>query len=192
MIEIYDKVIPKQTEQRIIDIVNGKDFNWHMLSDSSFEPGLNMPAYHVDKPTIAFFRSIYFEGSWDTPELMPWCFQILDSVLEQSGKTINELIRIQFNLLYQNPDKSYTIDNWNNAHIDQEFDHNVLLYYIDDSDGNTFVFNERRGDVIENFTINKIIEPKRGRAILFDGNQYHASSNSVKYLKRLAINFNFK
>lgn len=192
MIEIYDKVIPKQTEQRIIDIVNGKDFNWHMLSDNSFEQGLNMPAYHVDKPTIAFFRNVYFKGSCDTPELIPWCFQILDSVLEQSGKTLNELIRIQFNLLYQNPDKSYTIDNWNSAHTDQEFDHNVLLYYIDDSDGNTFVFNERRGDIIENFTINKIIEPKRGRAILFDGKHYHTSSNSVKYLKRLAINFNFK
>ena len=37
----------------------------------------------------------------------------------------------------------------------------------------------------------KIVEPKQGRAVIFDGRIYHSSSSPVQSQKRIVINFNF-
>ena len=46
--------------------------------------------------------------------------------------------------------------------------HWTMIYYINDSDGDTLVFNETGENIpVKNFTINKKISPKKGRAVIF-------------------------
>ena len=59
----------------------------------------------------------------------------------------------------------------------------VCLYYIDDSDGDTFFFDEE-WDIIQRVT------PKAGRMVLFDNDVYHASSPPQKHPGRLVLNTN--
>jgi hypothetical protein len=76
-----------------------------------------------------------------------------------------------------------------NIHINQKQPHLVLLYYVNDADGETLLFDKTINDVedgdinmmyidekYEFNVVNKIM-PKRGRILLFDGRTYHAASS---------------
>jgi hypothetical protein len=85
---------------------------------------------------------------------------------------------------------------FDNIHIDIPFEHLVVLYYVNDTDGDTFIFdkfadlhnlkspsiNESESNII------KRVSPKKGRALLFDGRRYHSSSGPTKDI-RCIINF---
>ena len=81
-------------------------------------------------------------------------------------------------------------------HVDYFFDHYTVLYYANDSDGDTHIFNEylTLSDGIpvhpDNFTLMDRVSPKRGRVIIFNGLIYHSSSSPIDSDERLAININ--
>jgi hypothetical protein len=74
--------------------------------------------------------------------------------------------------------------------------HTVCLYYVNDSDGDTFIFDKTsddikgRRDIFERtkFNVLKRVTPKKGRVVLFNGNRYHSSSGPTKDV-RCIINF---
>ena len=76
-------------------------------------------------------------------------------------------------------------------HIDLQYDngdpvdHKVLLYYINDSDGPTYFFND-------SYELQDTVYPKPGRAVIFDGNNIHAASNPVRSPFRMVINIDFQ
>ena len=59
----------------------------------------------------------------------------------------------------------------------------VCLYYIDDSDGDTFFFDED-WDIIQR------VSPKAGRMVLFQNDIYHASSPPQENNGRIVLNTN--
>ena len=74
-----------------------------------------------------------------------------------------------------------------NIHINQKTPHLVLLYYVNDADGETLLFDKTIDDIEDDDTIylderhkfnvvNKII-PKQGRVLLFNGRTYHSASS---------------
>ena len=86
---------------------------------------------------------------------------------------------------------------YDNIHIDLAFEHLVVLYYVNDTDGDTFIF-DKKSDYqninlasVENQNELKVIKrvsPKKGRVLVFDGNRYHSSSGPTKDI-RCIINF---
>ena len=74
-----------------------------------------------------------------------------------------------------------TTRKYNNKHVDTTIPHVVVLYYVNDSDGDTHLFNGV--DII------KTVTPKKNRVVIFDGSIYH-SSGSPTTNKRCVINFN--
>ena len=74
-----------------------------------------------------------------------------------------------------------------NIHINQKTPHLVLLYYVNDADGETILFDKTIDDIEDDDAmylderhefnvINKII-PKQGKILLFDGRTYHSASS---------------
>lgn len=70
-------------------------------------------------------------------------------------------------------------------HIDLNEPHYVLLYYINDSDGDTVLFEDDKRTIIES------VQPKKGRVIFFDGSIPHRGTMPLNNTRAL-INFNFK
>ena len=76
-------------------------------------------------------------------------------------------------------------------HIDMQYengepiDHKVLLYYINDSDGPTYFFNDL-------YEITDSIQPKQGVGVFFDGSQIRAASNPVFNPFRFVLNIDFQ
>lgn len=80
-------------------------------------------------------------------------------------------------------------------HVDLVIPHLVVLYYINDSTGPTIITNNTILDVdqdtinnLEHIEVIKTIEPKKGRAVVFDGKYYHASTHP-RAGRRCVINF---
>ena len=68
-----------------------------------------------------------------------------------------------------------------------------LIYYINDSDGDTFLFEEshRDGDA-SSVTVKDRFSHKENSVIIFDGKQYHASSNPIHSDYRATISMTFE
>ena len=79
-------------------------------------------------------------------------------------------------------------------HVDLYYSHVVMLYYVNESDGDTVIYKEKYNGNGEakypsHLTELKRIKPKKGRLVVFDGLHYHASSNPRKNPYRCVINF---
>ena len=77
----------------------------------------------------------------------------------------------------------------NPPHIDGDHgrDYFVAIYYINDSDGDTIIYE---GKDRNNLKIIKTITPKKGRLILMGGERYHSSSHPSNTKKRIVMNYN--
>jgi hypothetical protein len=80
---------------------------------------------------------------------------------------------------------------YQSPHVDYRFPHKVFLYYVNDSDGNTFLFNEKYNGEKQTLTVANEITPEMGKAICFDGLTYHAPSSPKKSQNRIVINIAF-
>ena len=125
-------------------------------------------------------------------------FEQLKAVVFTAGEHIEKDIcsvdRVKVNLLLQQPqtpEYHYTV-----SHIDKRSNcHYSMLYYINDSDGDTFMFNEFQNldqPPPTELTVFQRVSPKKNRAVIFESNRYHASSNPRKHATRFVINFVMK
>ncbi len=71
----------------------------------------------------------------------------------------------------------------NTPHIDSTDPHKVILFYLNDSDGDTY-FYDKKHKIIDSVT------PKENRAVLFDGSILHSSSKPVEFVRRIVLNIN--
>jgi hypothetical protein len=67
----------------------------------------------------------------------------------------------------------------------------AVIYYVNDSDGDTIVYNEEENLLdLSKYTIKQKISPKKGRMVFLRGNLYHsASTPSLNSSKRIVINY---
>ena len=83
----------------------------------------------------------------------------------------------------------------NGVHVDlpPHLPHVACVYYVNDSDGDTIIYEQTIHDTpggSQNVEVreHKRVTPRRGRAVFFDGSRYHCSSQpSINY--RTIINF---
>ena len=103
-------------------------------------------------------------------------------------------IKLKSNLQVPAPNPNKYLHN--TPHIDIE--DNIpnaytLIYYVNDSDGDTIIFNEMYNQSPnKKFTINQRITPKMGKAVIFPTHQFHCGSNPINTKARIVINYNFQ
>ena len=78
----------------------------------------------------------------------------------------------------------YKFGKPHNAHVDNEKPHDVVLYYINDADGDTFFFDKDM-NVMHRET------PERGKLVIFDGSTFHSSSAPSTNI-RMTLNINYE
>jgi hypothetical protein len=132
---------------------------------------------------------------------------ILKSCLEQINVEYNKSDVILVRTLMQIPKES---NARNNIHVDTNKKCYTVVYYVNDSDGDTIFLNKTTKEFsFENYEKMRFDEdwyekqkeiftdvsftetPKKGTAVIFDGSIYHASSYPTKN-KRCVINFNYR
>ena len=85
-------------------------------------------------------------------------------------------------------------------HIDQPNPHYAAIYYVNDADGDTYIYDKQYNPNVDpayfpnvdpsSLPVLKRISPKKGRLVIFNGLYYHSSSQP-EHTARCIINFNF-
>lgn len=73
---------------------------------------------------------------------------------------------------------------YHTPHIDNGFEDQITaLYYVNDSDGDTFFFDDSG-------KVTKRVTPKKGTLVMWEGKVFHAKSSPIKTTSRVVININ--
>ena len=188
LVEI-ENFIPKSYADILEDIIcKNPEFLWQYNQSTNNQ---NAPqimnkddnSYESDQ----FVHALYQEGAKRSP-FFDVVFPFFYFLEDRTGILLSAVERIKANMLMK---KDGSPDTYNTPHIDiptPKF--KSLLYYVKDSDGDTFVFNETFRDK-KALTIDKRISPKKGKAVIFDSNIWHASSNPRQNNNRVVVNFIF-
>ena len=119
---------------------------------------------------------------------------------ERTGVIVKRVLRARLRLTFQHPERENFL--FNKPHTDlPHYDkpYKTFIYYINDSDGDTFIFDkffdkkEDSKNILKDID-NKIIlqyTPKQGEGVYFEGHQYHSGNTPIKYKHRYLINFDF-
>lgn len=182
-IQVFDDILNNQEINHIENFLRDPKFPWFL------SVGYNH--YTVDKTTyeknivenrgelIVLTHVFYLDSVRNSDNYLLSDF-ILTRFLDRTKINFTKLIRSKSNLQLSSKDnKLHTT-----PHIDNLDKHKVVIYYANDSDGDTFFFDEK-------LTVINRITPRRGRFILFDGDILHAAGFNVESDIRLNINFNF-
>jgi hypothetical protein len=144
------------------------------------------------KDSIQFTHKLFTDGVFES-EYVEYVMKIMKALEEKEGIVCTTLHRAKCNLVPQ--DISYGIDEHHPPHIDsKDVSDNTytLVYYVNDSDGDTFVFNEKYEDEFTDLTIAHRQTPTEGSALLFKSTNYHASSSPINTKSRVVINIVFE
>ncbi|MES1165785.1 MAG: hypothetical protein ABUR63_08510 [Verrucomicrobiota bacterium] len=193
IIEIED-VIPKAYQDQVEAEMTSSQMAWFFHEETarsvsmfktSFS-GFSHMAYHAreSNPVTSPVSSI----------LLPILFMFCD----KAGIKFNALLRIRLGLFT----KTMIDAPHHNPHVDFYEPHHTAVYYVNDSDGDTFIFKETFDDLNlqqsaqhaddGEFTIAHRCPPKKGKMVGFDGKHYHASMHPMNANSRIAVTFNFR
>jgi hypothetical protein len=177
-----DNVVSKRYQDEIEHVLLGLRFSWRYLEEVSYFTKEHIDE-HEGEPTPGFANVQYDRQVGIEGEFLDYLMPLFYEASEKFEEPLDNLLRIKCGLLVKTGKTTY-----NKAHIDYNIPHKTLLYYVNDSDGDTIFFDY-------NSDGNRIpvdrCSPKKGRIILFGGGIYHSSSCPQQHQKRVVINANF-
>ena len=187
-IEIKD-IIPESYANLLESIFTSTE-SW-VWNDSASGVGKNWDFKNqniCDNPqlTHVLFDNIsgQMSNSWHHVSPIFWFLE------DKIGIKANELMRIKSNLTFPTPENQ--MGNYNPPHVDTPDNRFVsMVYYINDSDGDTVIFDKNFDQGYDDLEIAYSSQPKKGKAIIFPSDQFHASSNPTKHKNRIILNFVF-
>ena len=179
---VIDDVVSKDKQDQIENLlINNPDFPWYFIKDVT---SANISAEIKNYGFTHIFKS-------EKGEVNSSVYDVFEEVAKEACSKINfnisDIKKCRSFLHTPKDDKSY-----NEPHIDLLYEHLVFLYYVNDTDGETYLFddvykNEKSFENL-NLKINKKVMPKKGRGLFFNGNRFHASSYPSKTI-RCIVNF---
>lgn len=190
-LEVHDDFLPPRLFEDLRSRMFGGTMPWfHQMGTVHYDT--NIPNV---RDSMQFTHVMY---GVDIPPTSLLDLNVWIALIEKACSVeVVDFYRVKANLLIQEPNypKGFTNvphPDWsgpNNSPIDGLY---TFLYYLNDSDGDTVIFNELGPEEPTNFTEFDRVTPKANRGILFDSNYYHASSPPISTATRVVINFVFK
>ena len=135
--------------------------------------------------TFQFTHSLLLEGEYSRyyPEFVPLFCSIPFS--------IEKMLRVKINMTFKS--KIMETKKFSAPHKDfpDLEDYYSAIYYVNDSDGDTFIFNETDKTLpINSLNVKQQVSPKKGRLVIFDGQLLHAGNNPTGDDPRIVVNMN--
>lgn len=189
-IKYFDNLLPQGYADQIEADLMSREFPWHYINDVTNESyGNNAGFVHV------IYEHEGIASSW-----YPFIKPLVYSIAEANGKPLKHLYRIRVGCLLP----SNRIGS-NSPHLDLLWPHYTACYYVNNSDGNTVLFDQTKenvGPVLNDITLRNYTDetqftiagesvPHKNSVCLFDGFRFHASTNPKQTDRRLVITVNY-
>ena len=184
--KIIYNFLPKKFQDEIGLMMTANSFPWYYRPrESSGRPKLNDPMYHY---THDFVHTFYDDEQGPMSNYYTF-LQPIKYFAEEKGYPNNGFHRLKANLNLQDPD--FKEGQCFEPHVDMPSPHTVCIYYVNDSDGHTYIFDkmfDQSNPDQTKFGEYKTVKPIKGRAVFFNGLYYHAGSSPIKDQSRIIIN----
>jgi hypothetical protein len=189
MIKVFENFLNEEYANEIYDLHTDLEFPWFHSPHTDKKSALDKIQSNELKSKVVGnyqFQHIYYEEQINSD----FFSNILPMVENKDFLKIDKLTRIKanFNTIISN----YSKDNIQIPHTDlnkrYESVSNLiysLLYYVNDSDGDTVFYDEKENEIFRS-------TPKKGKAVLFNSTILHCACNPIKTNKRIVINFVYK
>lgn len=169
MIQTIENIIPESQQDFLLGKVTDLSFDWHFMPDVTYVEegeGINTPG----------FANLLVNGQKRSGQEDLFMSPLIE-YLHRSNQKLGALHRMRLGMTLNNSNEEH-----NNKHIDFNFAHQVGLYYLNDSDGDTLVWDD---DIVTR------VSPKKGTFFVFDGAFPHASSCPKEHSTRIVLTYNF-
>ena len=169
MIKIIENAIPQNLQTYVKNVLLDSTFPWFLVEEISGVTGKS--------PVDGWVHMVRDNRS--ASPLNDLMIAVLTIATHNADVPVTKVERIRVGLFTRKE-----VEHIHNIHTDYEVPHIAMLYYVIDSDGPTYFYDEN-GNVI------KTVMPKAGTAVIFDGLIPHSSSSPVTNSKRIVVNYNF-
>ncbi|HVT08042.1 MAG TPA: hypothetical protein VHM31_10035 [Polyangia bacterium] len=187
-----DDVIPRLYQDQIEAEATSPRMAWFFNAETGRALQGTETSYSGFSNTV-FHTSDPMPPSPMTALLLPLLYTFCD----RAKVPFNRLLRIRLGLFPRTAIEALH----HNPHVDFYQPHYNALYYVNDADGDTFIFEQTSDQVSQEeslvytrerrFSIAQRVSPRKGRMIGFDGKHYHASMHPMHAGHRIAIAFSF-
>jgi hypothetical protein len=187
MISIYEDVLPIGLFDLLTNAVISDEMPWFYSPNSAY--GDLIEDNSLDQGNL---YHLAFSTSTLPSPLAPICNYIIQGCLKDKFKHF-QVFRARLALQMWKGDNSIT----HGAHIDCEVPHMVGLLYLNDSDGDTIIYEQEYdwGSQVtappKVLTEKLRVSPKANKLVIFEGNHFHASSAPIIHANRYILNFNW-
>jgi len=186
---VIDDLVADSFANKILSDLCNPFFPWYLsrtlLTVKSHEFENAKQDYDNIQEYLAFIHVFFSNDDGNTicnSESAHLAEDLFRAILEKLNLNTGEILRVKAN--FQTQHRSKINGTHNTPHVDNETPHYTGIYYVNDCDGDTFLFDGTK-------EIAKI-SPKKGRIVIFDGKTLHAGSHPYNSDFRMVINFNFK
>ena len=196
---VLDNIVSLAT-QNLIERLVRESVSWKFIPNVAYVDG-----YTLDQPlkeTPGMSQIIYNNAlGVNNKDLFPLVLLLIDEVSLKTKLLIHQLLHAKSFLHF--PVNNNIKKVYDNIHVDNFNPHTVLLYYVNDSDGDTFLFDKTYSQVPKeaydtdgrlnqskvDFKLLKRVTPKKGRLVVFNGLRFHSSSGPTSNM-RCVFNIN--
>jgi hypothetical protein len=189
--KIYDNAIDQEIFNEITKIIFSYDFPWYWGGTAYTEK------IDTNLAGFSFAHTAILAGKHNA-SVSRLLEGVVKELLKHTGEKLVYLDRVRLGLITHTDQTFY-----HPPHVDLLIPHRTGLFYLNDSDGDTYIYNEKFDmnskltdfeqyqNVKDNLTLMQQITPKANRFVAFDGLHYHNSSTPTTVPRRLVMNFNY-
>jgi hypothetical protein len=189
LVIIDNDFVSKEVQDALFGVVTDRQTSW-FLNYQSVPPDTSGPEFVVTdktKEVIQFNHLLNVSGEPVSPLYDVVMNAIFYPFIEKHSIVVNKILRAKLNLV-----PSFKEDVYQTPHVDQNTEHKVFLYYINDSDGETIFFNEFfNNEKYKELTEMVRVMPQMGKGVVFDGFQFHAPTAPKDSSFRIVLNVDF-
>jgi len=189
---IFDDILSNEEQKILYDYVKDTDIKWESLENITGE-------YGGKKQTHKFPAKVHPQIFCKNENIK----RIIDNIQPIVAKKLNlEFVKnYRWKINWTSPLK-HEYNPMDLLHYDRITEHIAVVYYINDSTGDTCIYNNINGNNAETYqeNFNNVnyesysllakVSPKMGRCVVFNGKLAHHANYPIER-DRFIINFNF-
>lgn len=195
MVQVFENIFTPQVFIKIQGAIMSSDTPWFFVPTPW--PADVITHSNPDKHAYTFAHVALDNNGINSP-LGGLIEAAIIAAIDRTGDKIKSIDRIRLGLI------PWAAEPGQQApHVDVPWAHKTGLIYINDSDGDTVIYNEKYDPdsgldtrayfetIKDRLTVHSTFTPQANTMVLFDGLMYHNSSSPVNTPRRVAINFNY-
>lgn len=177
-IKEINNFLPQEYSDRLLNVVS---------DNSNFPWFYNESIVSGEKDMFGFSHVLFVDDKKNSPffdEFIDFFSYMEENLKIKIKKIIRARIRMTTGIGKNKPFE-------NNIHVDYFYPNDTLVYYLNDSDGDTILFDKFYGENHLEAKEVKRVSPLKNNAVTFDGLRFHSGAMPTNE-RRLILNINFE